>query len=151
VDEKDIQTEGFQVNPLYSWVNNTSKLTGYQVSNTVTVSVRKIDDTGKILESSVLNQANAINGLYFKIADDSKVYQEALKQAVRNAEVKAKTMIGTLENKKLTVAAIRENSTNAPQPVEYMEMAKRLNDTSAPISKGTVEIRASVSVDFQFQ
>ena len=124
-------------------------LKSYQVSNTVTVNVRKIDDTGKTLESAVLNQANAITGITFKIADDKVVYQNALKQAVKNAEEKAKILVGVFGNKKLTAVTIKEISVNEPQPVIFDKLAKDLG-ASAPVSKGTVEIRASVSVDFQY-
>ena len=150
VDKKDIKTSSFIVTPTYDYTNGTNKITGYQVSNTVTVNVRKIDDTGKILESAVLNQANAITGITFKIADDKVVYQNALKQAVKNAEEKAKILVGVFGNKKLTAVTIKEISINEPQqPIIFDKLAADLS-AGAPVSKGTVEIRASVSVDFQY-
>ena len=149
VDKKDIKTSSFIVTPTYDFANGANKLSGYQASNTVTVNVRKIDDTGKILESAVLNQANAITGITFKVADDKVVYQNALKQAVKNAEEKAKILVGVFGNKKLTAVTIKEISVNEPQPIIFDKRAAELAG-GAPVSNGTVEIRASVSVDFQY-
>ena len=149
VDKKDIKTDQFNVNPSYDWSNNTNRITGYQISNTVTVNVRKIDDTGKILESAVLNQSNAIRGIGFKIADDSKAYQDALKQALKNAEDKAKVIAGGNGEKKLTLLSVKENTANNPEPV-YTEMKTRNEAAGAPVQTGTQEVHASVIVEFGF-
>ena len=58
IEARDIQTSGFSVNPNYVYTDERDangyslppKINGYQVSNTVTVTVRELDDLGSILD-----------------------------------------------------------------------------------------------------
>ncbi|UXN75446.1 SIMPL domain-containing protein [Devosia sp. A8/3-2] len=73
IEARDIQTSGFSVNPNYVYSDARDengysmppKIRGYQVSNTVTVVVRKLDTPGSILDKSVTIGANTINGVSF--------------------------------------------------------------------------------------
>ena len=51
IAEKDIQTSNFSVQPRYDYSNNSQpRLTGYDVSNTVTVAVRQLSSLGAVLD-----------------------------------------------------------------------------------------------------
>src|SRR5690606_28944152 len=86
IQDQDIQTENYSVYPYYEWENNRRKLEGYKVANTVRVKVRKIDDTGKVLDAVATKGANIVNGIEFSIDDTEEIYKDALKLAVKDAE-----------------------------------------------------------------
>ena len=79
IADRDIQTSGFSVNPNYVYSDERDangytmppKINGYQVSNTVTIKVRDLDQLGAILDQSVTVGANTVNGVSFSVADPS--------------------------------------------------------------------------------
>ncbi len=88
---KDIQTSNFTVQPRYQY-NNDGKpplLDGYDVSNTVTVTVRKLDSLGNVLDKAVSAGSNQINGIQFQVSKPETAEDEARKLAVEDAHRKA--------------------------------------------------------------
>ncbi len=91
IADRDIQTSNFSVQPRYDYNNNSQpRLTGYIVSNTVTVSVRKIDSLGTLLDQLVQSGSNQINGVSFDVTDPQAALDEARKLAMADATRKAK-------------------------------------------------------------
>lgn len=148
IEKKDIKTTTFSVNPNYDWSDGSSKLIGYNVTNLVTVKIRDLSKVGIVLESAILQNSNAINGLEYKVSDNSKNYKAALRLAIKNAKEKALEMADELGYSKVTPVAVRENSVSEIGPIMYDKAM--LSTAGAPVSNGTVEIKATVSVDFQF-
>ena len=119
------------------------KVNGYQVSNTVTVTVRDLEELGSILDKSVTVGANTINGVSFAVADPSKLYDEARKTAFADARSKAELYataaggtLGELESIRETQGFnqplpapmyAREAAAAAPVPVEAGELAFSIN------------------------
>lgn len=152
IQEQDIQTENYSVYPDYEWQNDKRKLIGYKVENTVRVKVRKIDDTGKILDAVAAKDANIVNGIQFTREDTSEIYKEALKLAVKDAEDKAKVLTGYFGINNLTPATITEKS-QGYYPMSYpagSDLMVEAERASTPISTGQLEIRASVDVTFEY-
>ena len=88
---KDIQTSNFTVQPRYQYNNNGKPplLDGYDVSNTVTVTVRKLDSLGNVLDKAVSAGSNQINGIQFQVSKPETAEDEARKLAVEDAHRKA--------------------------------------------------------------
>ena len=54
IADRDIQTTGLSLQPQYRYENNAPPvLTGYQATNTVSLRIRKIVETGKLLDTLV--------------------------------------------------------------------------------------------------
>src|SRR6476660_8095388 len=60
VAEKDIQTSNFSINPTYG--SDNRQVTGYHVSNMVTVKIRDLAKSGTLLDQVVQSGANSIYG-----------------------------------------------------------------------------------------
>lgn len=152
IPEKDIKTTNYSVYPDYQWQQEKSVLVGYRVVNQVRVKISKIDDTGKILDAVAAKGANTVNGIEFTVEDSSKAYQDALKLALKNAEAKAKVMVGEFGYTKVTPVTIIEGSQGYTPIVDWdakrMAVAEAAGET--PISAGQLEIRAQVNVSFEF-
>ena len=90
VEDKDIQTSGISLNAQYDYPRDGERqFTGYQVSNMVTVTVRKIDRLGDMLDKIVADGADNLNGPRFFIADDMAVKAEARARTIRSAQAQA--------------------------------------------------------------
>jgi len=94
VDEKDIQTSGFSVwtERPYGPEGSSGDEVLYHVSNQVAVTIRDLDTVGTVLDAAIEAGANNIYGVTFSLADPSQVESRARKEAVANAQSKAKEL-----------------------------------------------------------
>ncbi len=158
IEPRDIQTSGFSVNPNYVYsdardANGYSlppKINGYQVANSVTVTVRALDQLGAILDKSVTVGANTINGVSFAVADPSSLYNDARKAAFADARTKAE-LYATLAGGKLDeLVSISENQgISSPQPYMVKAMADGAARADVPVEAGEMTFGISVSVQWE--
>src|SRR5262249_51467359 len=105
VAPKDIQTSQFSIRPVYAQEpRNEPKLTGYSVSNQVTVIVRDTAKVGDTLDRIIAAGATDAGNIAFLVDDPSKALDQARAAAIadarRKAEVYAKaagTRLGQVE------------------------------------------------------
>lgn len=158
IEARDIQTSGFSVNPNYVYTDERDdngyslppKINGYQVANTVTVTVRALDTLGAILDKSVTIGANTINGVTFAVADPSELYNEARKAAFADAREKAELYAtvagGTLDE----INSISESQGfNSPQPVAMYAVRAEAASADVPVEGG--ELTFSINVNVQWE
>ena len=87
IADKDVQTSGLNLNPQYVYnQNEPPRLTGYQASSQVTVTVRDLARLGASVDATVSAGADQVNGISFGLADPT-----AAENAAREAAVKALT------------------------------------------------------------
>ncbi|MFA6918727.1 MAG: SIMPL domain-containing protein [Patescibacteria group bacterium] len=92
IEDKDIQTTNYSINPKYDWTSGTQKIVGYSISQSLNVKVRNFDNVGNILAKASELGANSVNGPTFTI-DDPEVYKsQAREKAVAQAKDKAKVL-----------------------------------------------------------
>lgn len=93
IADNDIQTQYFSIYPVRNYVMETGEqnLTGYRVSNTLTVKIRKVKDAGKIIDAVTTAVGNyiIINNISFTVEDPTDYQKEAREKALDNAKVKA--------------------------------------------------------------
>src|SRR5271169_3325141 len=91
IEQKDIQTSEFSVQPVYvqPQSNGEAKLTGFSVSNQVDVKVRQIGKLGDIIDQLVTAGATDIGDVEFLLADPSKALDQARTAALADARRKA--------------------------------------------------------------
>ena len=153
VAEKDIQTTGISLNARYDYDQQTQRqvFRGYQVSNRVSVILRKIDDTGRVLDALVEAGANDLSGPNFSIDDDTAAKNAARARAVARAEAQAKAYAAMLGYDGAKVLSISESITgNGPMP----EMAKArgmmvMSADAAPVQPGMIAAGVSLSITYE--
>ncbi len=106
IEEKDIQTTDYSVNPQYDYSNtlcgggycppSNPKLVGYEVSQTLAVKVRDTDKAGDILSGVGSLGASNVSGLSFTIDDEDAVNAEAREKAIEDAKEKAEILADSL-------------------------------------------------------
>jgi uncharacterized protein len=153
VAEKDIQTTGISLNARYDYDQQTQRpvFRGYQASNRVSVILRKIDDTGRVLDALVEAGANDISGPAFSIDDDTAAKNAARQRAVERANAQAGAYAAMLGYDGTKVLAITESLTgNGPMP--EMTKARGVMATAAdaaPVQPGMVQAGVNVSITYE--
>ena len=95
VDENDTQTRYFNINTQYDYSNDGApEVTGYQVTNELSVRVRDLDSLGEMITDVVEAGGDPVrvNGINFAIEDTTTLEDEALAQAVADAKARAERM-----------------------------------------------------------
>jgi uncharacterized protein len=141
IDAKSIQTQDVSLDPHFT--EDGSRIDGYTARNSVTVS-SPIGRAGAIVDAAVAAGANEISGPTLSVSDRDRLYQDALKNAVRTARAKA-TAIAQAAG--VQVGAVTNVVENGGEPQPYAYQAVRLAATT-PIEPGTQKIDANVTVTF---
>ena len=153
VADKDIQTTNYSVQPITDQSKpdgGTGKITGYQINNQVNVTVRKIDDLGKILDAAVAAGANSIYGVSFSVDDPTPYEQQARAAAVKDAQDKAGQLAkaGGLTLGKIVWIS---EGTVSPQPLFRAAAASIGLGGAVPVESGQMDVTVSVDVRFALQ
>ena len=154
IEANDIQTSNFMVNPRYQYDQNNAqppRVVGYDVSNTVTVSVRKLDTLGAVLDTVVTEGSNQINGVMFAIGDDETLKDEARKLAVTDAERKAKLYAETMHLSLGQIMSVSEGNYQPPQPVYYGKAVRAEAAQSVPIAEGEQTVAIDVNITWEIK
>ncbi|MBV7259632.1 SIMPL domain-containing protein [Erythrobacter crassostreae] len=153
VDDKDIQTTGINLNARYDYNRQTQQqvFRGYQVSNRVSVKLREIDETGRVLDALVSAGATDLNGPSFSIEDDAAAKDEARKRAVTKAQERAKAYAGMLGYNGVKVLSISEVIRgSSPMPQMMMRApAEESAEASAPVQPGQVSTGVNITIKFE--
>ena len=153
VDAKDIQTSSYSVYPITSQPKEgeTPKITGYHVSNIVTVKVRNIANVGKVLDAAIAAGANSVNNVMFTVDNPAKAQDEARTLAVKDAMAKAQTLATAAGVKVGSIIVITELS-GGVQPIyktaDYAA-APATSGGAGPIETGQNEISVNVEMHFE--
>jgi len=150
VDDKDIKTQRFNIQPMRRWIEEKEEeiITGYRVTNTVAVKVRDVADTGSIIDAVAGDGGDniRINNISFTVDDPSKYHQEARELAMADAETKAKQLADYAGVRLGTPTYINESGGFIP-PVQFaFSEALAIPAPAPPISPGETEIRLTVQV-----
>lgn len=150
---RDIQTSGFSVSPNYVYSDGRDpngyslppQISGYQVSNNVTATIRDLDALGPLLDKAVTVGANTINGISFSLADPSAALDTAREAAFADARHKAELYARLMGRTLGPVESLTE--TEFPQPPQPMMMRVAAEAAPAvPVASGTMSYSATVSV-----
>ncbi len=163
VAERDIRTLSFNISPQYTFRErledglrtNERVLTGYQVTNTLSVKVRDLDQTGAILDGVVKAGGDLVrvNGISFTVDDPSPLKVQARELAVQEAMKKAQEL-ATLAGVGLGQLIFLSETSSTPifnQVEARGDFALASSFTATPISGGETQIQVSVQVVFAIQ
>lgn len=170
VEEKDIKTANYSSYPMYEYremkIECTASycppqgkriLVAYEVSQTVTITVRNLDNASAIVD--VLAQADVVEtqGPNFAIDKEDELKAKARKQAIEKARAKAEVLAKDLGVSLVRVVSFSEDGRGYSYgPMEEMAFAKNSiggrGATPAPeIPKGEEKITSNVTVTYEIR
>ena len=147
VEGRDIQTMNFNVNPRYNRPSNSSRpeITGYQVTNEVSVMIRDLNKLGDILDNLISLGSNQVRGMSFELSNAEELKDAARTQAVKNARSRAELIAKAAEAEVGEVLVIREGAPGIDGPRPMFE-ATRSAAQSVPIESGQQSLSATVTL-----
>ncbi len=152
IDPKDIQTSNFSVSPLYEdrKEHRSPKIIGYQVTNSVRITVHDIGKLGDILDKVVTLGANDVGSIQFGVDEPEALKDKARQLAMANAIANAKLYAEAAGVKLGKILTINEDQgpivARYAAPAPAMEMAK-----AVPIEAGTATVEVRVHVSFELE
>ena len=155
IKKEKIKTVNYNISPRYDYKNNVATLAGYNVINSIRVTVMDLKKVSDVLDMTVKEGVNQSNSISFGVTDEErdKLYLQALSQAVVNAKEKANT-IATAAGITISKPAniIEGSSAHFVQPnYRAMDMAKMASEAApTPISEGEMTIGANVTVIYDY-
>ena len=159
LSEDDIQTSNFSIYPMYDSIkdfngNWQQVLTGYRVSNILSIQTDKIDSAGDIIDAAVSSGANRVDNVSFQLSDEKsqKISDNLIADAINDATQKAEKALVPLKQKIVGVKSvvIHDNVVpyyDSPMRASFDGFAES-SMKSAPIMSGDEEITTNVSVVF---
>jgi uncharacterized protein len=152
IEPRDIATSNFSLGPRYDYNNNNNqpKLVGYDVSNTVTVTVRKIDDLGGLLDVAVTAGSNQINGIGFSVSKPEAALDEARKLAMADARHRATVYAGAGGFDVGAVLNVSETMAALPAPMEFKQ-ARAQSADAVPVAQGEQVLQIAVNVTYSIK
>ncbi len=157
IAETDIQTQAFNINPVYDYNQGKRVLRGYNVSNNVTVKVRELDNISKIVDDAAKASGDfmVLRSIDFAIEDNSELAKQARILAVRDAAAKAKTLAeesGVVLGKLISI--VESADTYPPAPVAFSALETAASDfgaKSTPIQAGELTVIVNIKAFYEIE
>ncbi|MCR4580177.1 MAG: SIMPL domain-containing protein [Treponema sp.] len=151
VVESDISTFDYSISQ-----DNTHTYAGeYTARNTISVIVRNLENTGKVIDAAVKNNigANGITSFEYLVSDKTTALREARTLAIKNAQDAASLLAGASGCKVNGVMEIKEDYTSAGRNNDMLFKAVSMSMDGAtpttPIMEGNVTISSNVTVTYE--
>jgi uncharacterized protein YggE len=142
IPASSLQTSSVSLEPVTS--GDGSAIVGYTASNTVSAIVSDLAKAGSTVDAAVAAGANQVDGPNLTVADQTALYDQALKAAVTDARAKAQVLAAAGGLQVGPIASVEEDTGSAPVP--FAQSAAASGGT--PIQAGTQQITANVTVVF---
>jgi|SRR5437773_3484608 len=152
--DEEIRTSNFSIYPQQVYEQGQPpRLTGYQVSNSITVTKREVATAGKLLQVAINAGVNQSSSLNFEVSDPSRGRDQGLRAAFDDARTKAALLAQAAGRSLGRAMIITEGGEPAPQPRPMLRaMAARTEAVSqVPVESGSNELTYTVSVVFALQ
>ncbi|MEK7601177.1 MAG: SIMPL domain-containing protein [Patescibacteria group bacterium] len=165
IDEKDIQTTDYSIYPQYDYQQITcvaypcppgkQTLSGYQVSETLTVKVRDAKKAGDLLSGVGSRGATNVSGLSFTIDDQKALEAQARGKAIDDASGKAEALAEQLGVRLVRIVGFSEDG--GGRPIYYAKtvaLGMGGDAAAAPspeIATGQNKIVSNVSITYEIQ
>ena len=153
LEDRDIQTSDFSVQPRYEYYQDGKppKLTGYQVSNSVSIRVRDVKKLGAILDTVVQVGSNQIAGIQFEVSKAEELKDTARKEAIANATRMAKVYAEASGTRLGQVLQIVEGvAQEYPRPM-LARAAAAADGAPVPIQAGEQRLDVQVTVTWALE
>jgi uncharacterized protein YggE len=152
LDPKDIQTLEFTIQPLREPYKEgvSPKIIGYQVTNSVHLTLHDIGKLGTILDKVVTLGANEVGAIEFGVSEPEALKDEARKAAVAEAIANAKLYAEAAGAKLGKLLTISEDS-GVFVPRGGPRAAMEMKAPAPPIEAGTATVEVRITATFALE
>lgn len=158
VEERDVQTVGFSIEPQYIYPRNaTPRVTGYVSRNIVSIRVRDTGRVSGLIDATVAQGANDLQGIQFTFEDEEASRNAARAEALQTARARAQAYAEAADLRVVRMLYIAEPG--GPDPSFLMDghayarastaVAQAAN--ASPIRPGELDAQSAVTVVFELR
>lgn len=163
IEDKDVKTLSYNVAPQYSYPtctatycppDRTPKVTGYQVSQTVQVTMHDLTKVGDMLSGLGNLEVQNISGPAFGLEDPTAGYDAARADAINKAKAKAQVLSKQLGVHLGKIVNFSENSGGYPYPTMAYGLGGGATDSKAAtpnVPTGENTYTANVSITYEIR
>lgn len=161
IADKDVKTLSYNISPQYSYTScmrgipcpSTPKVTGYQVSESIQVTVRDLTTVGAFLGGLGKLSVQNVNGPAFGLDDSTAGYAAARADAIAKARTQAMLLGAQLGVRIGKIVNFSESSGGYPSPMYAgAGMMSAKSDVAVPsVPVGENTYTASVSVTYEIR
>ena len=161
IAEDEIRTSTFNIYPIYNSITDPktgvyigSNLTGYRVSNILSVKTEKLTIGGDVIDAAVQAGANRVDSIFFGLSPDKQlaVQDDLIGKAVMNAKSKAEKGLVPLGQKIIGVKLVSLSDFGYPPPPINYGYARAdagfETKASAPIFQSDQDVTTTANVIF---
>jgi uncharacterized protein YggE len=165
IEDKDIKTADASFNPKYEYKqeicpqgssycgNGNQVIVGYTASESITVKIRKTDDSGAIMQELGAVGVSNLSGPNFAIDNEDGLKAQARKIAIDDAKTKAGALADDLG---VSLGKIASFSENGNTPIMYAAKAMTLDSVAAApapaqLPKGENTITSDVTITYEIK
>ena len=124
ITEDEISTSRFNIYPVYEGYEDPitqrwkQELTGYRVTNTITVETSHLDLAAEIIDSAVIAGVNRVDNVSFTLSPEKhmQLKDELIEKAIMNAKAKAENALAPLDYSITGVKAVSLSEFGTPYP-----------------------------------
>lgn len=153
LSDREIQTSNLSLSPQYVYQENLPpRLTGYQASNQVIVTVRELTRLGAIVDATVNAGADNVGGISFGIDDPTSAENAARLEAVSALNAKAELYARAMGYRVARLVTMTEGGGYSPVPPPMPMMARAESakyDAVTQISPGEMKVRVDASATYE--
>ncbi|WP_175869217.1 SIMPL domain-containing protein [Bartonella gabonensis] len=148
IHANDLQISGLSLHPFTPDNHQEEKKNEqlYRVTNFLTVHIRDLANTGKILDQIIALGVNKIDGINFTNADPNPFYKESRKKAIVEAIKKAETIAQAANVKLGKIIKIVEDNFHPMPNLTYQALDGTYKETT--LSEGQRGYSVAVTVTF---
>ncbi len=178
IADKDVQTTYYSINPHYEYQNavcpqatsvlisgnvgapvycppGKQTITGYDVSESVSVKLHDTSKAGTLLASLGSLNVDNLSGPSFDVDNPDSVQAQARATAIADAQAKANTLAGQLGVHLVRIVSFTENNNSSyPRPIMYAAGVASDSAKAAPvpeISAGQQKVTDNVTITYEIQ
>ena len=149
VDQKDIQTSGLELSPVYrpNTYGDNREVIGYRASNEVRIVTGDMAGVGRLIDAFIAAGANDIGSVAFGVRDNKDAQDAARREAVRSLREKAELYAAAAGLRITALRNLSESGSFSPEP-RFRALATNVVGFNAaadtPIEPGQLTVRIDV-------
>jgi uncharacterized protein YggE len=148
----EIKTSDYSLNPERDYAAKMPKISGYEVKNTLTVSINDLKQVGAVIDAATKAGANSVDGISFVLGEASPAQGEALALATKQAMAKAESIAQSLNGKVVRVVESNEGGVPIQSSRTYSEFSNAMagntasvvNNYQTPVQAGSLNVQSQV-------
>jgi hypothetical protein len=152
IEEKDIKTTSYNVQPNYDFRSGSQAITGYTVSINYQVKIRELDKINQALSTATSAGASNISGVSITFSDElrDKLLGDARKEAIEKAKNKAESLASLAGLSLGRIINVSEGYAATPQPLRAQTLEAGSADlVQADIQPGESNVNVTVSISWE--